>query len=125
VLDTKVDVPFQALVVPGLVPYRPIWTSLGVLAAELMVIVYVSFSLRRHIGTRTWRRLHWTTYAIFAALTLHGLMSGSDSDRPWVLGLYLATIGAVVFATAWRLLVPPVATRGRAGKGSARAAAEA
>ena len=40
VLDTTVKVTLDGLVVPGLVPYRPLWTALGVLAAELMVLIY-------------------------------------------------------------------------------------
>jgi sulfoxide reductase heme-binding subunit YedZ len=68
--------------------------------------VYASFSLRRRIGQRNWRRLHWATYATFAAATAHGLMAGSDSSAPWALGLYLGAVGAVAAATAWRALVP-------------------
>ena len=110
-LDSKVEIPWRALLVPGLVPYRPVWTGLGVVAAELMVIVYVSFALRKRIGVKRWRRLHWSTYGLFAAVTVHGLMSGSDSNQTWVLGLYLGAIGAVAFATTWRAIVPPTRRR--------------
>ena len=98
------------LVVPGLVTYRPLATALGVLAAELMVLVYASFSQRKRFGTKNWRRLHWTTYGIFGAATLHGLLAGSDSGRPWAFILYAAAVGSVAMAVSWRLLVPP--TRG-------------
>jgi len=63
--------------------------------------------LRKRIGVKNWRRLHWATYAIFATATLHGLLAGSDSGQPWALDLYLAAIGLVTGATAWRALVPP------------------
>jgi sulfoxide reductase heme-binding subunit YedZ len=106
VLDRTVEVSLAALLVPGLVPYRPLWTALGVVAAELMVLVYVSFSLRRKIGTRAWRRLHWLTYAVFALATVHGLAAGTDTSRPWALPLYGAAVGAVLAATGWRALVP-------------------
>ena len=106
VLDHTVEIGLGALLVPGLAPYRPLWTGLGVVAGELMLLVYASFSLRRRIGQKNWRRLHWTTYATFAAATVHGLMAGSDSARPWALGLYLGAVGAVVAATAWRALIP-------------------
>ena len=79
------------------------------LAAELMVVVYVSFSLRRRIGVRNWRRLHWATYAIFAAATAHGLAAGTDSAQPWASAIYLSAIALVVGATAWRAVMPPVA----------------
>jgi methionine sulfoxide reductase heme-binding subunit len=111
VLDTTVKVSPLGLLVPGLVGYRPLATSLGVLAAELMVIVYASFSLRKRIGTKNWRRLHWATYGIFAAATAHGIAAGTDTSRPWAFALYAGAVGAVAAATTWRALVPPVGTR--------------
>lgn len=107
VFDRTVQISPLALVVPGLVPYRPLWTALGVVAAELMVLVYASFFLRRHIGVRVWRRLHWLTYGVFALATLHGLAAGTDGTRTWVLALYGGAFGAVSAATGWRALVPP------------------
>ncbi len=107
VLDTTVRISPAALFVPGLVPYRPLATSLGVLAAELMLVVYVSFPLRRRIGTRTWRRLHWATYAVFTLATVHGLAAGSSTHEAWALLLYGSATGAVLGATGWRVLVPP------------------
>ena len=111
VLDTTVKVSPLALVVPGLITYRPVATSIGVLAAELTVIVYASFSLRRRIGNRAWRALHWATYGIFALATVHGLAAGTDSSRPWAAALYFGAVGAVVFATAWRAFAPKGAMR--------------
>jgi sulfoxide reductase heme-binding subunit YedZ len=104
VLDSTIRITPAALLVPGLVPYRPVWTSLGVLSAELMLVVYVSFGLRKRIGVRNWRRLHYVTYAIFAAATLHGLAAGTDTSQRWALWLYAGAVGAVVAATAWRVL---------------------
>jgi DMSO/TMAO reductase YedYZ heme-binding membrane subunit len=106
VVDSSVEIGLGALLVPGLAPYRPLWTGVGVVAGELMLLVYASFSLRRRIGQRNWRRLHWATYATFVAATAHGLMAGTDSAAPWALGLYLGAVGAVAAATAWRALVP-------------------
>ena len=107
VLDTTVKVSPLGLLVPGLVGYRPLATSLGVLSAELMVIVYASFSLRKRIGTKNWRRLHWATYGIFAGATAHGIAAGTDTSRPWMFALYAGAVGAVTAATTWRALVPP------------------
>lgn len=114
VLDKAVPIPVQALIVPGIASYRPLWTGVGVVAGELMALVIASFSLRRFIGAKNWRRLHWATYATFAAATAHGAMSGTDTARPWALGLYLGAVGAVASATAWRVLVPPARPARRA-----------
>jgi sulfoxide reductase heme-binding subunit YedZ len=104
VLDSTIQIAPAALLVPGLVPYRPVWASLGVLSAELMLVVYLSFGLRKRIGVRNWRRLHYVTYAIFAAATLHGLAAGTDTSQRWAVWLYAGAVGAVVAATAWRAL---------------------
>ena len=111
VLDHTVEIGLVALIVPGTAPYRPFWTGLGVIAGELMVLVYVSFGLRKRIGMRNWRRLHWTTYGAFAGATAHGVMAGTDSGAPWALAMYFGAVGAVVAATAWRALVPPLPPR--------------
>lgn len=109
VLDSTVKITPLALVVPGLAPYRPLATALGVLAAELMVVVYASFSLRKRIGPRTWRRLHWATYGIFAAATVHGVTAGTDTGRPWATALYLGALFTVALATGFRFLTTPLA----------------
>lgn len=119
VADRAVEIAPAALLVPGISPYRPVWTGLGVIGAELMAILVLSFSIRKWIGTRTWRRLHLASYGIFVLATAHGLAAGTDSGLSWVLGLYLVAVGLVAAATTWRILAsPPRGTRGgRASRG--------
>src|SRR4051794_32122699 len=52
VLDSTVKVTPVALVIPGLVAYRPAGVALGVVAAWLFVAVTASFWLRKRIGMR-------------------------------------------------------------------------
>lgn len=111
-LDRTVRIGLAALILPGLAPYRPLATGLGVVAAELAALIVVSFPLRRRIGVRMWRRLHWATYLVFALGTAHGLAAGTDSARPWTLALYLGAVFAVAAATAWRALVAPTKPKG-------------
>jgi sulfoxide reductase heme-binding subunit YedZ len=112
-LDTTVRIAPAALLVPGLAPYRPLATGFGVLAGELMLLIYASFGLRKRIGIRTWRALHRLTFVVFAFATVHGLAAGSDSGTSWASTVYLASLGAVAFASAWRFLTlqPKGATR--------------
>lgn len=109
-LDRTVHMSLAALVVPGASSYRPIPVALGVLACELAVLIAVSFSVRRRIGFRNWRRLHWLTYLLFAFATVHGIAAGTDSSQPWAFDLYLGAVGAVVFAASWRALNRPTRT---------------
>ena len=111
VLDSTVKVSLAALVVPGLVSYRPAAVAAGVVAGWLFALVTGSFWLRKRIGTRVWRRLHWATYSLFALATVHGITAGTDTTHPWTYALYIAALGAVTLATAWRALAPPTTRR--------------
>jgi sulfoxide reductase heme-binding subunit YedZ len=111
-LDQTVRMPLYALVVPFASTYRPAAVAFGVLAAELMAVIYWSFSLRRKIGTKNWRRLHFLTYLVFIGATAHGLTAGTDTGRTWASAVYLAAAGAVVGATVWRVLTEVPRTKG-------------
>ena len=106
-LDRTVRMPVAGVFVPGASPYRPVAVALGVIAAELMALVVVSFSVRRLTGQKAWRLLHWSTYAIFGLATAHGLLAGSGFAQPWTRNLYLGAVAAIVFATAWRASYRP------------------
>jgi sulfoxide reductase heme-binding subunit YedZ len=110
-LDGVARVTPLALVVPGLAPHRRLAVALGVLAGDLMLVMIASSSLRRRIGFRMWRRLHWLTFAVFAAGSAHGIMAGTDSRRPALIWLYVFAIAAVAGATAWRAMTAPSRAR--------------
>lgn len=111
-LDKTVHIGLGALLLPGASGYRPLATALGVLAAELAALIIASFPLRRRIGVRAWRRLHYATYAVFGLATAHGLAAGTDSSQRWAFGIYLGAVFAVVAATAWRVLARPTNPKG-------------
>ena len=113
VLDTTVHVSVAGLFIPGLISYRPAWTSLGILAAELMVLVYASFSMRKRIGTKDCGGCTGLPTASSASRQCMALRPCTDSAQPWVFGLYVAAVASVAGATAWRILVPPARARPR------------
>lgn len=104
VIDTKVDVPLIATVIPGLSGYRPVATAVGVIAFELWIIIHASFALRQRIGIKRWRSLHRLTLVAWAMAAIHGLSAGSDSSLAWVQYMYAGTIGIVLGLFAWRML---------------------
>jgi sulfoxide reductase heme-binding subunit YedZ len=104
-LDRVVHLSFAALLIPGLARYRPLPTALGVVAAELAVVLVVSFPLRRRIGIRVWRALHWASYVAFAAAAAHGIGAGSDAAQPAARWLYAGSVATVAGATGYRALV--------------------
>jgi sulfoxide reductase heme-binding subunit YedZ len=103
-IDPTQEFGARELLVPFASDIRQPWTGLGVLAAELTVVVGASFAVRRVLGFRAWRVLHLLAFPVFAIGLAHGVGAGTDSGNPGVLLLYLVTAGTVVFATSYRLL---------------------
>lgn len=90
------------LVVPGLLGYRPVATGIGIVAAELALLVHLSFRHRSRIGVKAWRRLHWATYAVFLGGAAHGILSGTDTGALPAGMLYAGAVAAVAALTGWR-----------------------
>ena len=95
--------PWQ-LLVPFASPYNPFWTGLGVLAFYLSIALIASFYVRKRIGQKTWRALHYTSYLAFLIALLHGVMAGSDSGTTTMRALYLVTGATSIFLLLYRLL---------------------
>jgi len=83
------------LLVPLTSPYRPWQVAAGILSFYALALVVASFYVRKYIGYRAWRTLHFVTFALFGGATLHGIMSGTDTNEPWAKGVYIVC-GAVV-----------------------------
>jgi len=103
--DGYVPIGIADAVIPFRSPYRPIWVGLGALAFDLLLAVAVTSGLRRRIGARAWRGVHWLAYACWPLAVVHGLGSGSDARLPGALLVFFACVGMVVAAVAWRLAV--------------------
>ena len=99
------------LAVPFLAAYRPLWLGLGTLAVDVLAIVTVVSLLRHRVGPKTFRVVHWATYALWPMALLHALGSGTDAGTTWFRGLVVVCAGAVVAAIGWRL-APSYAGRG-------------
>jgi predicted ferric reductase len=90
------------LLVPFLAPHRPFAVGLGVLAAEGALVVYGSFWLRRRIGARAWRKLHYLSFAVFVAAIAHGLLAGTDAAMRGIRALYVVAIMLVTSLVIYR-----------------------
>lgn len=102
--DSYLPFSLADVVVPGIAPYRPLATALGVLAAELLAALALANLLRTRIPYRLWRRTHYLNFAVWLLALGHGVTSGSDSDTAWALGLYVLAASVIAGLTAWRVL---------------------
>jgi hypothetical protein len=69
-----------------------------------MVAVALTSAVRRRIGPRAWRVVHWSAYASWPLAVVHGLGTGTDAQTPWLIGVTAACTAAVLLALAQRLL---------------------
>jgi DMSO/TMAO reductase YedYZ heme-binding membrane subunit len=91
------------VLVPLASPYRPVAVGIGVIAAYLALVVHGSFALRKRIGARNWRRLHYLSFVALAGAALHALLAGTDSSA--LRAFYAVPLGVVVALIVYRIAV--------------------
>ncbi len=107
VVDPFTHLGLVAAVVPFGSSYRTFWLGLGTIAVELLLAIIATSLLRRHIGARTWRGIHWLAYASWPIAVLHGIGTGTDSTSLWMIALDIVCVVAVAAALIWRVAVAP------------------
>jgi len=104
-IDSYLPFSLTSLLVPLVSSYRPLWVALGIVAAELLLALAIANRLRnRRLSHKAWRRTHYLNFAVWAAATLHGLGSGTDRSRPWLLAIEGVATALVIGLTVWRVL---------------------
>ena len=101
--DGYVPIGLADAVIPIRSAYRPIWVGLGAVAFDMLLAVAITSALRRRIGVRAWRGVHWLAYACWPIAVVHGLGSGSDARLPGATLVFVLCMAAVAAAVAWRL----------------------
>ncbi|HVW18399.1 MAG TPA: ferric reductase-like transmembrane domain-containing protein [Solirubrobacteraceae bacterium] len=96
-LDPFPPIGALAAVVPFAASYRPVYLGLGTLASDLLLAVVVTSLVRRRLGFRAWRKVHWLAYGCWPVALVHGVGTGSDIRSGW---LQLLTAGCVAAALA-------------------------
>jgi len=110
----------QILIPFGSVNYEPVWVGLGQISLYLMALVIFTFYIRRWIGARAWRLIHFLSFLVFALALVHGVFSGSDSSLPWAIWMYAGTGASVLAMTIYRIVARRGPTTSRAQPGIVR-----
>lgn len=95
---------WQLLVPFAATQHEPFWVGLGQLGFYLAVPVIFSFYVRRRIGVRSWRLIHYGSFVLYLLVLAHGLGAGTDARSSLPLAIYLTTGCTVVFLTNYRLV---------------------
>jgi ferric reductase like protein len=103
VLDSFAPVALLDAVIPFRSAYRPFWMGLGALSFDLLLALVITSLMRRRLGYRSWRAIHWLAYASWPIAVFHGLGTGSDTMSWWMLALTGACVAAVLLAVFARI----------------------
>jgi sulfoxide reductase heme-binding subunit YedZ len=103
VIDPFTSLGPLAALVPFSSSYRTLWLGLGVLALDLGAAVLVSSLLKNRLSRRTWRAVHWLSYAAWPLALLHGVGTGTDAAAPWMVAINLACLAVVGAAVLVRV----------------------
>ncbi len=103
VLDSFAPVNLVDAIIPLASAYRPVWMGLGALAFDLVLALVITSLVRRRLGYRAWRAVHWLAYVSWPVAVLHGLGTGSDIKSWWMLLVSVGCVAAVLIAVGVRL----------------------
>jgi sulfoxide reductase heme-binding subunit YedZ len=101
--DSYAKLSLLDVVVPFAGSFKPLWQGLGTVAFDLVVAIVITALLRRRIGQRAFRFVHWFTYAMWPIAVLHGIGNGTNGTSRWFLLLTAASGVLVAAAVVWRL----------------------
>ncbi len=102
-----------AILVPFASPYSPLAVGIGQVAFYIVAIVTGSFYVRRRIGQRAWRLIHYLTLLGFVGVAVHGITAGSDTFAPWAFWLYTVPTAVVIFLFVYRIVTGITVARDR------------
>ena len=90
------------------VDYRPFWVGLGQIGFYFWLVLVISFYVRKKIGNKKWRLLHYISFITFLGAMIHGITSGTDTAEPWMQLIYWISGGSVLFLVIYRILMATV-----------------
>jgi sulfoxide reductase heme-binding subunit YedZ len=100
--DSFVPFSLTQLLVPFASAYRPLWTGLGIAAAELLLALAITNHYRSRLPYGFWRKAHYVNFAVWTLASVHGLFAGTDRGATWLAILYGISVASVVTLLVWR-----------------------
>jgi predicted ferric reductase len=110
-LDKYLPFNLLQILIPFVDTYRPLWVGFGIIGFYILLLVTVTFYLRRSIGTGAFRSIHVLSLLGCLGTTLHGLFAGTDSALGVTKLLYIGTGLSVVFLTVYWLVMVALTKR--------------
>lgn len=95
-LDKTSRIGFVDLVLPFHSVYGSLAIGLGALSVDVLVVVTVTAYLKRLMKASLWKWVHRLSYAAFALIFLHAVLSGTDFSDPLVSAISWSVAAALL-----------------------------
>ena len=102
--DNYIQYDLAQIIVPFASSYKPLWVGLGQVGFYTMLILSLSFYVRKQIGHKTWRLIHFVSFSTYFLALLHGLTAGTDGALSWAQGYYWISGGSLLFLLMYRIV---------------------
>jgi len=112
-LDPTLHFGIASVLAPFASAWRPAAVAAGVVAGWPTLVLALSFRMRKRIGQKGWRRLHYASFAAFALALGHALAAGTDLKGIGGPLLVAVAGGPVIWLGLARILMPRAVPAGR------------
>jgi predicted ferric reductase len=103
--DTFMPFNLAQLFVPFISDYRPFWIGIGIIGTYASLLVTITFYMRKRIGQRAFRVIHYFSFVGFFGVLIHSWFAGTDTGLAATRVMYLLTGLSVVFMTVYWLVM--------------------
>lgn len=112
--DSYMNFSLLDLLIPFHSSYQPLAVGLGILGLYLTAILVASFYIKKRIGQRAWRLLHYTSFGVWIMTSLHGIVAGTDTQSIVMKMVYVVAVVSVGYLLTYRIFVEKEHVRARA-----------
>ena len=113
VLDSFVNTGLISAFIPMTSTYKRVPVTLGAVAFDLFLAVWISSLLKLRIKNQSWRFIHWFSWLAYSTSLVHGYLTGTDAHKGVGMLLVAGCAGFVALAGIWRYLGRPTRAAGR------------
>jgi methionine sulfoxide reductase heme-binding subunit len=75
------------IAIPFVGHYETLWTSMGIVAFWMLLVLGLSYYARARIGVQRWRRVHRFAALAWVLGLAHALGEGTDAGQAWFLAM--------------------------------------
>jgi sulfoxide reductase heme-binding subunit YedZ len=82
--------------VPFALSYKTLATSIGIVAGWALIVLGLSFYVRKRIGIARWKLIHRVTLLAWLGALVHTFAEGTDAGKLWFIALIAVTSAPAV-----------------------------